>query len=100
VNPVQAGTTKPAILIYRYIEKSPNVLEIRDASLETLVAYVDNEGSFVTTGELAISGKVGFNGVRPVGKAAAIASPASELAALKTAVDALRAVVKNVGLSE
>jgi hypothetical protein len=100
VNPAQAGTTKPAILIYRHTEKSPNVLEIRDASLETLIAYIDNKGSFITTGELSISGKVGFNGVRPVAKAAAIASPAAELAALKTAVDALRTVVKNVGLSE
>jgi hypothetical protein len=100
VNPAQAGATKPAILIYRPTEKKPNVLEIRDFVLETLIAYIDNKGSFVTTGELSISGKVGFNGVSPVAKAAAIASPTADLQSLKTAVDALRAVVKNVGLTE
>lgn len=52
------------------------------------------------TGELAVSGKFGANGAVPVAKHAAIASPAAELAALKTAVDALRETVKNVGLTE
>jgi hypothetical protein len=100
VNPAQAGATKPAILIYRPTEKKPNVLEIRDLALDTLIAYIDSKGSFVTTGELSISGKVGFNGVSPVAKVAAIASPAADLQSLKTAVDALRAAVRNVGLTE
>lgn len=51
-------------------------------------------------GELKHAGaKVGFNAVAPVAQAAAIASPAAELAALKTAVDAIRVAIKNVGLT-
>jgi hypothetical protein len=42
---------------------------------------------------------VGFNGVAPVAKAAAITSPAAEAAALKTAVDAIRVALTNVGIT-
>jgi hypothetical protein len=100
VNPAQAGATKPAILIYRPTENKPNVLEIRDLALETMIAHIDNRGSFATAGDLAISGKVGFNGASPMAKAPAITSPSADLVALKTAVDQLRVVVKNVGLTE
>jgi hypothetical protein len=40
-----------------------------------------------------------YKGVTPVVQAAAITSPAAELAALKTAVDALRVAVKGVGIT-
>jgi hypothetical protein len=42
---------------------------------------------------------VGFNGAAPVAKAGAIGSPAAELAALKTAVDAVRVALTNVGIT-
>lgn len=42
--------------------------------------------------------KLGFYGVTPVARHAAIAEPAETLASLKIAVNALREVVKNVGL--
>lgn len=42
---------------------------------------------------------VGFNGAAPVAKAGAISSPAAELAPLKTAVDAIREAIKNVGIT-
>jgi hypothetical protein len=43
--------------------------------------------------------KLGFYGVAPVARAAAIASPAAELAALKTAVDAIRVALTNMGIT-
>jgi hypothetical protein len=42
---------------------------------------------------------VGFNGAAPVAKASAITSPAAELASLKTAVDAIRVALTNVGIT-
>lgn len=42
---------------------------------------------------------VGFNGATPVAKASAISSPAAEAAALKTAVDAIREAIKNIGIT-
>lgn len=42
---------------------------------------------------------VGVNGATPVAKASAITSPAAELAALKTAVDAIREAIKNFGIT-
>jgi hypothetical protein len=52
-------------------------------------------------GELKHAGtKSGVNGAAPVVKAPAIASPAAELAALKTAVDAIRTAIKNHGITE
>lgn len=42
---------------------------------------------------------VGFNGAAPVAKASAISSPAAEVAPLKTAVDAIREAIKNVGIT-
>jgi len=42
---------------------------------------------------------VGFNGAAPVAKAGAITSPAAELAPLKTAVDAIRVALTNVGIT-
>lgn len=42
---------------------------------------------------------VGLNGAVPVAKASAISSPAAELAPLKTAVDAIREAIKNVGIT-
>jgi len=42
---------------------------------------------------------VGFNGAAPVAKAGAIASPAAEVAPLKTAVDAIRVALTNVGIT-
>lgn len=46
----------------------------------------------------AAAGKVGFFGTTPVAKQAAIASPTADVNALKTAVDALRAVLAAYGL--
>lgn len=54
---------------------------------------IDNEFTHLGT-------KSGVNGATPVVKAAAIASPAAELAALKTAVDALREAIKKHGITE
>jgi hypothetical protein len=42
---------------------------------------------------------VGFNGVTPVAKAAAITSPAATAESLKTAVDAIRVALTNVGIT-
>lgn len=42
---------------------------------------------------------VGFNGAAPVAKAGAITTPAETLAALKTAVDAIRVALTNVGIT-
>jgi hypothetical protein len=42
---------------------------------------------------------IAFNGATPVAKASAIASPAAEAAALKTAVDAIRVALTNVGIT-
>lgn len=44
--------------------------------------------------------ELGFYGVAPVARAAAITTPAAELAPLKTAVDALREAVKKIGITE
>lgn len=58
-------------------------------------------GDFATS-SLTLSragGKVGLYGVAPVAQAAAIASPAETLAALKTAVDGIRAAIKGVGIT-
>lgn len=52
-----------------------------------------------TMSSVAATQELGFYGVVPVKQAAAIASPAETLAALKTAVDALRLTVKGVGLT-
>jgi hypothetical protein len=100
VNPAQAGSTAPAIVIFRPTEQHPNVLEVRDQSTNALVARIDNRGSFVSSGGLSVGGPVGFNGVAPVARASAIPSPTADVGALKTAVDALRAVVRSVGLTE
>lgn len=52
-------------------------------------------------------GQVGFNGNAPVGKAAAIAAPTApgavyvqaEATAMKTAVDAIRVALQNIGIT-
>lgn len=50
-------------------------------------------------GKNQFSGKMlGFYGVAPVARAAAIASPTADAAALKTAVDAIRVALANVGI--
>lgn len=43
--------------------------------------------------------RAGFYNAAPVAKAAAIASPAADAAALKTAVDAIRTALKNIGIT-
>jgi hypothetical protein len=43
--------------------------------------------------------KLGFYGVAPVARAGAISSPAAEVAPLKTAVDAIRVALTNVGIT-
>lgn len=48
--------------------------------------------------EISATG-VGLNGNAPVAKAAAIASPTADSAALKTAVDAIRAALTNIGIT-
>lgn len=53
-----------------------------------------------TMSEVAATQELGFYGVAPVKRHAAIASPAETLASLKTAVDALREAVKNIGITE
>lgn len=59
------------------------------------------QGKATLAGELAHTGtKAGLYGVTPVVRAAAIAEPAETLAALKTAVNALREAVKKVGITE
>jgi hypothetical protein len=53
-------------------------------------------------GEDASFGRVGFNGAPPVGKASAITSPsggATVDAQARTAIDAIRTVLKNAGLT-
>lgn len=71
--------------------------------------YIDNSatttplilGDF-STSSLTLSrtgGKIGLYGVAPVARAAAITSPAAELAALKTAVDAIRVALTNIGVT-
>jgi hypothetical protein len=47
-----------------------------------------------------IGTQIGFYGAAPVARAAAIASPAAELAALKVAVDAIREALKKIGITE
>lgn len=44
-------------------------------------------------------GGVGLNGNAPTAKAAAIASPTADVAALKTAVDAVRVALTNIGIT-
>jgi hypothetical protein len=44
--------------------------------------------------------KLGFYGVTPVARAAAIGEPAESLGSLKTAVNAIRTALKNVGITE
>jgi hypothetical protein len=51
--------------------------------------------SFLRVSETGIA----FNGAAPVAKAGAISSPAAEVAPLKTAVDAIRVALTNVGIT-
>lgn len=92
------GTILPARLLYSPSEK---VLRIAATTLTIDGTISANGVALNVAGQLIHTGtKTGLNGATPVAKAAAITSPAAELAALKTAVDKLREVVKNVGLTE
>lgn len=65
-------------------------------------AKSEEENLFVlgtATHKVQVPGKFGMNGAAPVAKAAAIVSPAAELAALKTAVDFIREAIKAVGVT-
>ena len=78
-----------------YHELGSNKLYIANTSTTEPLIWGDfsaQELRFYTT-------KFAVNGNTPVAKAAAIASPPAELAALKTAVDALREVVKTNGFT-
>lgn len=57
-------------------------------------------GNFGTKELRLYTTKLGFYGVTPVARAAAIASPPEELKALKSAVDAMREALKKVGITE
>jgi|GEM_PF-4712971 len=65
------------------------------ASGKTFHLGVSGAASFVRVNATG----VGFNGAAPVVKASAISSPAAESAALKTAVDAIRVALTNVGIT-
>jgi hypothetical protein len=56
-------------------------------------------GGALTAASAAIAGAFGVNGNAAVGKAGAIASPAAEVAPLKTAIDAIRVALQNVGIT-
>lgn len=67
---------------------------------EDTILFRGAEKQLATTTDLKVGGKFAMGGNAPVAKAAAIASPAAEAAALKTAVDAIRAALKNLGVTE
>lgn len=79
-------------------EAGSNKLYIDNSNTATPLILGDFGTSSLTLSRAA--GKVGFYGVAPVGRHAAIASPAAELAALKTAVDALRTTLTSIGITE
>jgi hypothetical protein len=51
------------------------------------------------TGSVFATGGLGINGNAPVGKAAAIASPASDTSGTKAAIDAIRVALTNIGIT-
>lgn len=57
-------------------------------------------GGTISTIKVNQGNELGFYNVAPVKRAAAIPSPAAELAALKTAVDAIREAIKKIGITE
>lgn len=71
-----------------------------DSGLNFTAGKIFHIGAQTKTSLLRVSETgVGFNGAAPVAKAGAISSPAAELAALKTAVDAIRVALTNVGVT-
>lgn len=71
-----------------------------DTGINFTAGKIFHVGAQTKTSLLRVSETgVGFNGAVPVAKASAISSPAAELAALKTAVDAIRVALTNVGIT-
>lgn len=62
-------------------------------------AHAQGAEALTTLVEVKSGARLGFYGAAPVTKPAAIASPAADVAALKTAVDALRTTLTSLGLS-
>jgi hypothetical protein len=71
-----------------------------DTGINFTAGKVFHIGAQTKTSLLRVSETgVGFNGATPVAKASAITSPAAELTPLKTAVDAIRVALTNVGIT-
>jgi hypothetical protein len=71
-----------------------------DTGINFTAGKIFHVGAQTKTSLLRVSETgVGFNGAAPVAKAGAITSPAAELAPLKTAVDAIRVALTNVGIT-
>lgn len=75
-------------------QEAPTVQDMTVNDKATVKGEVEIDGDLNHDGT-----KVGLLGAAPVVQAAAITSPAAEVAPLKTAVDAIRVALKNVGIT-
>jgi hypothetical protein len=88
VNP-KRGTTRPTLLLLRCTENAPNILECRDAALETLVARVANNGAFTSAAGFGM-----WNHAAPQSQPAAISG--TTITDLKGSIDS---VLKAYGMT-
>jgi hypothetical protein len=79
VNP-KRGTTHPTLLLLRSTENAPNILECRDAALETLVARIANNGALASAAGFGV-----WNHAAPQSQPTAISG--TTITALKDSID-------------
>jgi hypothetical protein len=84
----------------RWIVDGNGAMDLRNASGQTVALL---NGQTTTNGHFsfgrASTAKVGFYGATPVVQAVAITTPTADVTALKTAVDAIRVALTNVGIT-